>query len=80
VFADHDADNSGELTASELQVMLTDLGIECDEIKLNEIMQEVDADGSGAVGYAEFVKWWSTFDTKLAFSKYDADNSVISSE
>merc|ERR1711865_193957 len=75
VFSAHDDDNSGELTAEELKSMLEDLGVPCDENKLTEIMAQVDADGSGAVGYAEFVKWWGVFDTRVAFSKYDSDNS-----
>ena len=54
VFSHFDADNSGQITTSELDDLLMACGIKVSPQKLESMMREADSDGSGAIKFDEF--------------------------
>jgi Ca2+-binding EF-hand superfamily protein len=54
-FEDFDEDNSGEIDAFELALLVKELGLNKSEEELRILMGEVDEDNSGQVGFDEFV-------------------------
>ena len=50
-----DEDGSGEITKEELGRLMVTLGLKPTEQQLDEMMKEVDADGSGDIDFNEFV-------------------------
>jgi hypothetical protein len=57
VFAMHDRNASGSLDSAELMVLLKSLHMEIKREELVEIMDEMEADSRGEVGFDNFVKW-----------------------
>jgi calmodulin len=53
-----DEDGSGELDRSELGQLAQAMGKKLGEQELTELMEQVDADGSGLVDYQEFFDWY----------------------
>merc|ERR1711964_815369 len=51
-----DTDGSGNVDAKELTVAMRALGVEPKKGEIEKMMSEVDDDGSGEVGYEEFLK------------------------
>ncbi|CAN6226117.1 unnamed protein product [Urochloa humidicola] len=49
-----DTDNSGTIDAKELNVAMRALGFEMTEEQINQMIADVDKDGSGAIDYEEF--------------------------
>ena len=75
-FRKFDQDGSGELNMQEVAALLKDLGMESNsKAELEEIFGQFDRDHSGAVSFAEFMKWFTAFDAKAVFDKYDTDQS-----
>ena len=58
-FAALDEDGSGELEEEEIRVLAEELGNKLSDAELEIAMKAMDADGSGAVDFAEFYEWWS---------------------
>jgi Ca2+-binding EF-hand superfamily protein len=56
MFADFDADGSGELDYEEVRQLSRVLGLAA--VDPLEVMQGMDADGSGAVTFEEFFAWY----------------------
>lgn len=50
-----DTDNSGTIDAKELNVAMRALGFEMTEEQINQMIADVDKDGSGAIDFDEFV-------------------------
>ena len=59
-FAALDGDGSGELEEEEIRVLAEQLGNSLSDAELEIAMAAMDADGSGAVDFAEFYEWWIT--------------------
>lgn len=57
-FAKYDRDRSGDIDASELALMLEDLGVEVSDERLSEAFALLDANGDGIISYQEFGQWW----------------------
>jgi Ca2+-binding EF-hand superfamily protein len=55
LFLEADDDGSGELDATELQVLCEELGFELELHKIEELMAPYDADSSGNLGFPEFL-------------------------
>lgn len=51
-------DGSGYIDAAELRDLCDDLGIHLSKSELNEALDMLDKDGSGAIEFEEFVDWW----------------------
>ena len=49
-----DTDNSGTIDAKELNVAMRALGFEMTEEQINQMIADVDKDGSGSIDYEEF--------------------------
>ncbi|XP_010916613.1 probable calcium-binding protein CML13 isoform X2 [Elaeis guineensis] len=78
-----DTDNSGTIDAKELNVAMRALGFEMTEEQINQMIAEVDKDGSGAIDFDEFVYMMTAkigerdFEEQLlkAFHIIDQDNN-----
>ncbi|CAG0897789.1 unnamed protein product [Cyprideis torosa] len=55
---DHNQD--GKVNAEELKRMLTHLGIECTDGKVEEILTKLSKSGNGFVSEADFLQWMSS--------------------
>ncbi|KIW42932.1 uncharacterized protein PV06_06430 [Exophiala oligosperma] len=83
VFALFDKDNSGTITASELGEIMRSLGQNPSDSELQDMINEVDIDNSGAIDFDEFIKMMSTTvkahhfadETRAAFNVFDKDGS-----
>eukprot|EP00933_Yihiella_yeosuensis_P056051 TRINITY_DN55027_c0_g1_i1.p1 TRINITY_DN55027_c0_g1~~TRINITY_DN55027_c0_g1_i1.p1 ORF type:complete len:176 (+),score=57.43 TRINITY_DN55027_c0_g1_i1:84-611(+) len=51
-----DVDRSGTIDSVELQDVMKKLGFDLDPLKAQKMVDEADGDGSGDVGYEEFVR------------------------
>ncbi|TMW67161.1 hypothetical protein Poli38472_012277 [Pythium oligandrum] len=51
-----DLDGSGYIDEHELQALIKKLGRKVDEFNVRELLQEVDDDGSGTIGFNEFLQ------------------------
>jgi len=88
VFMTLDSDGDGQLTVSEMREGLANAGLKEIPADLQQIMEEVDSDGSGVIDYTEFLA--ASLDKKqyndenvcwAAFRVFDRDgNGVISKE
>jgi Ca2+-binding EF-hand superfamily protein len=54
-FKDADADGSGQLTRCELLLMLKKLPLKLSSLEQHELLEAMDADGSGEVSWSEFI-------------------------
>ncbi|XP_042483543.1 caltractin-like isoform X2 [Macadamia integrifolia] len=78
-----DTDNSGTIDAKELNIAMRALGFEMTEEQINQMIADVDKDGSGAIDFDEFVHMMTAKigerDTKeelmKAFRIIDQDNN-----
>ena len=60
LFAEIDADNSGELERAEVSTMIHRMGYPpMSEEELDTLFEQFDADGSGTVNFEEFRHWWA---------------------
>jgi Ca2+-binding EF-hand superfamily protein len=50
-FKEYDRDESGEIDASELQLLLKDLGVEPSEERLRAAFEELDKNGDGVISF-----------------------------
>ena len=53
VFARHDADASGTIDATELGMIMVELGISMGAVQRAEVLQQLDVDGSGTISFDE---------------------------
>lgn len=83
-----DKDNDGMITTKELGSVIRNLGQNPTERQLNEMIREVDADGSGTIDFKEFIgliirkmkEPELDEEMKEAFAVFDKDgNKVITS-
>jgi len=58
VFDKYDTDGSKTLGAVELNNVLSDLGLQVTPEFLDQAFSMLDVDGSGALGFDEFLPWW----------------------
>lgn len=88
-FSTFDKNDDGYITTKELGTVLRSLGQNPTEDELQDIIDEVDADGSGTVDFEEFVKLMKNRlqdidheqELREAFRVFDKDgNGSISSE
>ncbi|KAJ9602693.1 hypothetical protein H2200_012887 [Cladophialophora chaetospira] len=83
VFALFDKDGSGTITAQELGEIMKSLGQNPSDSELQDMINEVDVDHSGAIDFDEFIKMMSTtvkaqdfaHETRAAFNVFDKDGS-----
>lgn len=81
LFHKFDADNSGEISTLELGDILRHEGHVPNLVELQKLSDQYDVDGSGTVGFREFLKIMRKFreaqlaDFKRLFLKHDKDNS-----
>lgn len=59
-FAAIDEDGSGALDRTEVRRLLSMLGQDIGDLKLEEVMTALDDDGDGTVDFAEFERYWSS--------------------
>jgi calmodulin len=83
-----DKDSDGQINTNELNTIMKSLGQNVNEKQLEEIIQEIDADGSGSMDFNEFIfliiKKMKDLDLeeemKEAFKVFDKDgNKVLTS-
>ncbi|KAF0719370.1 Aste57867_1091 [Aphanomyces stellatus] len=55
---------TGSIELDELRLLMSELGIPISERELVAGFQEMDADGSGSIGFDEFAAWWKSDVTK----------------
>ena len=58
VFDEFDVDGSGALTAEELAVAISRLGVTMTDAELKELFVEMDSEMTGDIRKGEFVSWW----------------------
>jgi calmodulin len=84
-FEFYDKDNDGQITTKELGSVIKSLGQDVTAKKLEEIIREIDADGSGSVDFSEFIfliiKQMKDLDLeeemKEAFKVFDKDGNKV---
>lgn len=83
LFMEFDSDYSGSISTVELSHVLKACGLNIDEEQVEDLINEVDADGSGEIEIDEFLaliekelfgQEWSQEDFQASFSLFDADN------
>ena len=81
------ADGDGEITAKELWIVQRSLGRNLTETELQDMINEVDADGNGTIDFPEFLTMmarktdgmYSEAEVRKAFKVFDRDgNGFIS--
>jgi len=75
VFNKYDKDHGGSINSNELGQMLQDMGMYATEDRKSEVLAELDPNGDGEISFTEFLEWWSVFDIRETFTRYDADAS-----
>ena len=58
VFDEFDVDGSGALTAEELAVAISRLGVTMTDAELKELFVEMDSEMTGDIRRHEFINWW----------------------
>ena len=58
-FSKFDADGSGAIDATELMVLLEDMGGDYSPEEVMLVLDAVDTDDSGVIDFVEFVHWWA---------------------
>ena len=59
IFRKLDKDGSGEIEAREFKALLRKMDVELDDDDVSNLIEALDADGNGALSYAEFVEFAS---------------------
>ena len=82
-----DENHSGEIDKREFAKLITSLGLELNEKRINELMKEMDKDGSGTIDFDEFSIMMSNFQfgkesqiqqhLENAFNDYDKDMDTM---
>mmetsp|Transcript_26662 Transcript_26662/g.92630 ORF Transcript_26662/g.92630 Transcript_26662/m.92630 type:complete len:96 (-) Transcript_26662:252-539(-) len=62
VFCTFDTDASGSLDLSELARLTEELGEKLDDDEVRLAMKELDVNGDGTIGFAEFAEWWMSME------------------
>lgn len=76
-----DKDGSGDIDASELQQLLTDLGLNRDSRSMEVAMKTINRNAAGKIGFEEFKKWYMASEARIEikmrriFEKFDRDGS-----
>lgn len=73
VFNENDSDNSGAVDKTELRELLNNVGIVPLKHVLEQVMEEVDEDGSGTVGFDEFEKVMEILRVREGFTKSEVE-------
>ena len=60
LYKKYDQDGSGLLERDEVSQMAQDHGITLDAAELDVVVQTLDKDGDGLVGFDEFERWWKS--------------------
>lgn len=58
-FSTIDADNSGVIDISEIEIILQDLGHEITKQSHKDVLAQLDKNGDGLISFEEFKNWWS---------------------
>eukprot|EP01084_Bolivina_argentea_P071383 129816_1 len=59
IFSTFDSDGSGFINKDEMRKLLKDMYVPMSELQLDDLMQNMDADGSGEVDFKEFWGWYA---------------------
>jgi calmodulin len=76
-----DSDQSGEINASELKSLTDKLGLDLDDVDLNELLAKLDSNGNGTIAFNEFAEQMgqcfykkpTKSDVEAAFKVFDKD-------
>ena len=71
-FAKYDANRNGSIDASELALVLTDLGVDVTEEALREAYSILDKNGDGVISFEEFGVWWRRDDVSYTVKRSNA--------
>lgn len=58
-FSKIDTNSDGELDRGEMRAMFTDLGMSLTEDEENEVLRQIDSNGSGTIDFEEFFQWYT---------------------
>jgi Ca2+-binding EF-hand superfamily protein len=78
-FAKYDKNRNGDIDASELAVMLADLGVEPTQERLGEAFDLLDANGDGIITFEEFAAWWRRDDASYTLKRSNPQAAVVKS-
>ena len=72
------SDGSGTIDASELALLLQDLGVESSEERLRSAFEEFDKNGDGVISFEEFNSWWKKDEVLYVIKRSDPITTVLS--
>ena len=58
IFEQYDADGSGAISAHEMQLLCSDLGVHLTWGEVKKALKKLDKDGSASLSFDEFYPWW----------------------
>ena len=70
-FQEYDRDGNGTIDASELALLLQDLGVEANEERLRHAFEEFDRNGDGVISFEEFSDWWKKDEVVYVLKRSD---------
>eukprot|EP01033_Poteriospumella_lacustris_P002248 gene2248-1646_t len=71
IFAKYDRNQSGDIDAQELGLVLEDLGVEPTPERISAAFQAIDADHDGTISFEEFAKWWRQQEVTYVLKRSD---------
>jgi Ca2+-binding EF-hand superfamily protein len=71
-FAAYDKNQNGEIDASELALLLEDLGVEVTEERLRDAFALFDDNKDGVISFEEFARWWRRDDVSYVIKRSEA--------
>lgn len=77
LWSDIDDDHSGSLDAAEVRKLMEKMNKPMSDDEFADFMKGVDGDGSGVVGYDEFLEWWQNYDSDLLNLKEGSASAVF---
>jgi len=75
IFRLYDQDGTGTIDVHELPQLMMGLGVRLSDDELTQAHADLDSNGDGTVSLQEYMAWFDSYDCRMQFHKYDADDN-----